>query len=371
MAKIFFTPGPSQIFPSVPVHLKKALKENIPSISHRSERFHQIFFDTTDSLRKLLNIPQNHSIFFLSSGTEAMERIIENGVEKYSLHFVNGAFSERFYQTATQLNKKAIKEEVAWGKTFDFESVVIPKKIEMICLTHNETSTGVALKMKDIYQIKKTNPQKLIVIDTVSSAPYINIDYSKIDGCFFSVQKGFGLPAGLAIMIASPRVLAKAQYLDKAGFSLGSYHSFLELQKYAKKNETPETPNVLAIYLLGKVIGDMIKIRIDKIRKEMGTKAKLLYDFLENNHQLKPFVTDVAARSQTVIVVDAIDGSEKVIQSLTSEGIIVGSGYGKYKGGQIRIANFPSIPMANMKKLIRALKKSARGGSRTLMRLPS
>ncbi len=371
MTKIFFTPGPSQIFPSVATHLKNALKKNIFSISHRSKKFHEIFSQTSYSLRKLLNVPNNYSIFFLSSGTESMERVLENCVRKYSFHFVNGAFSERFFKTACQLKKKAIKKEVDWGEGFDFKSVAIPRNTEMICFTQNETSTGVALRVEDIYQVKKTYPQKLIAVDTVSSSPYANIDYSKIDCGFFSVQKGFGLPAGLAVMVVSPRALAKASRLDKGNFSLGSYHSFLELQKYAEKNETPETPNVLAIYLLGKVAHDMMKVGIDKIRKDTEAKAKLLYDFLANNKKFKPFVTDVSVRSQTVIVADIAGVSEKVIKLLGKQGVIVGAGYGKYKESQIRIANFPSISKRETKRLIKLLKRCARGGSRTLMRLPS
>lgn len=353
MKKIFFTPGPSQLYPTVEKHIKTALEENISSISHRGEKFHEIFQNTQNLLRKLLKIPNTHKIFFLSSGTEAMERIIENTVDKYSLHFVNGAFSERFYQTAVELGKKPLKIEVKPGNGFNFQASWIPDKAEIICFTHNETSTGVALPLEEIYKIKRNNPTKLIALDTVSSAPYIDVDYKYIDLCFFSVQKGFGLPAGLGVLIVSPQALKKS--------SAGSYHSFNTLLKYEQKSETPETPNVLAIYLLGKICQDMIgsaRHRLAEIRRETEEKAKMIYDFFEKKKGFMIFVKDKKFRSNTVIVLEVTGGSKTIIDKLKQNGLIVGSGYGEFKGSHLRVANFPAVSGANIRLLLRYLDNS-------------
>src|SRR5258706_10220842 len=100
MKQIFFTPGPSQLYPTVTNHIAAGLKKNIPSISHRSQRFQDIFHDAVDGIKTLLAIPKNYNIVFVSSGTESMERIIENTVEKNCFHFVNGSFSTRWYEVA-------------------------------------------------------------------------------------------------------------------------------------------------------------------------------------------------------------------------------------------------------------------------------
>ena len=80
MKKIFFTVGPSQIYPTIPNHIKNALKENVFSLSHRSEEFINIYKNTAKNLRILLNIPSTHHIFFTSSALEGMERTIQNTV---------------------------------------------------------------------------------------------------------------------------------------------------------------------------------------------------------------------------------------------------------------------------------------------------
>ena len=126
MQKIFFTPGPTQLYPNVAKYIEEALKEEVCSISHRGSKFQQIFHNTTKSLRKLLRIPESYHVFFLSSATEAMERVIENLVAENSYHFVNGAFSERFFTIAQELGKVPEKYEAEWGKGF---GNVLPDKI--------------------------------------------------------------------------------------------------------------------------------------------------------------------------------------------------------------------------------------------------
>lgn len=357
MKKLFFTPGPSQLYPTVEKHIKKALEENIASISHRGEKFHGIYKNTQDALRKLLKIPKNYRIFFLSSGTEAMERIIQNTVVESSLHFVNGEFSRRLWQTAVSLGKIAAKIETAPGGGFNFEETEVASNIETICFTHNETSTGVAIPLEYICEIKKKNRDKLVVLDTVSSAPFADVNYKYIDLCFFSVQKGFGLPAGLGVLVVSPAALKTSEILTRKNYQVGTYHSFEEVARYDQKYETPETPNVLAIYLLGKVTEDLLKVGIGKVRREIKKKADLLYDFCKNHSGFQPFVKDKSYRSDTVVVIETGTDPLKIIDKLKKKGLVVGSGYKDFKNKHLRIANFPAHSVSDIKRLIREIKK--------------
>jgi len=356
MKKIFFTPGPAQLYPSTQKHFKNAFNNNIASISHRSKEFQEIFQDLRGGLRELLAIPLNYQIFIVGSGTEAMERTIQNCVQKYSWHFVNGSFSKRFFKTSQELGKSPENFEVAFGQGFDFQQIVIPKKTELICFTHNETSSGVMLSVKEIEKIAKKYPDSLVAVDTVSSSPYITIDYRLVDVVFFSVQKLYGLPAGLGIMIVSPRAIKKAELLVKKGMSIGSYHSFVQLVQFAQKLQTPETPPVMEMYVLSKVIQDMRKIGIAAIRSQTEQKAKLLYDFLDESNIFSAFVKEKEFRSITVIVADIQKTKKDVRKILAKKGLLVGSGYGDNKDKQIRIANFPAHSVRDVKRLIRELK---------------
>lgn len=340
MFKTNFTPGPSQLYVTTEDHARKAFRELIPSLSHRTKQFEDISHNATEGLRALLNIPANFSIVFTGSATEIWERIIQNLTEETSHHLVNGAFSQKFYDTAVQLNRKATLTNAEPGKGFS-ESITIPST-ELIALTHNETSTGVSLPLNVIDKLRDSHAGSLIAVDSVSSLPYPNFDFTKLDSVFFSVQKGFGLPAGLGVWIVNDRCLAKAEQLLSKGISIGSYHTLPSLVSMAKKNQTPETPNVLGIYLLAGVVEDMNRRGIQTIRRETDYKAAILYQALDAHPIINAFVKNLADRSKTVIVADCGVHTEALTDHLMKKGMLPGDGYGPQKKTQLRFANFPA-----------------------------
>ena len=351
----YFTVGPSELYPIVPSKIKSAVSQGILSMSHRAPIFDDLFESTVDNLRSLLAIPKKHSIFFLSSGTEGMERIIQNMAMQNTLHMVNGAFSEKFYQTALQLKKKPIKNEVDLGKSFNWQEIYLPRDTELVCFTQNETSTGVALDLAEVYKLKKRFPKVLFALDVVSSIPYVAIDYSKIDAVFFSVQKGFGLPAGLGVLIVSPAAISKSLSLEKQYLSTGSYHSFSSLKKNADKYETPETPNILDIYLLNEVVKDMLNKGIDLMRKETEEKAKYIETFVEKSRELSYLAENSEIYSKTVHVLKVNGGAKQLMEHLKKHGFLISSGYGAMKNDYVRIANFPAHTIDNLEKLVDCL----------------
>ncbi len=354
--KINFTPGPSQLYFTVEDHIKTAFREGIPSLSHRSKKFESIYRETTEGLRELLGLPSNYYVYFTGSATEIWERVIQNLVMENSFHFVNGSFSKRFFEIAKQLGKKPVSHEVDAGHGFT-RPIDITSGTEVIAATQNETSSGVSMPLDFIYNLKATNPNALLVVDAVSSLPYPDFDYSKIDSAFFSVQKGFGLPAGLGVWLVNDNCIAKADQLLMKGFSIGSYHTIPSLHTHALKNQTPETPNVLSIYLLSKVVQDMLRRGIHSIRKETEYKAAVLYHCLEKHPHLSAFVKDQQFQSKTVVVAETGNQTERITKALLEKGMQPGDGYGAAKRTQLRFANFPTHSKENFELLVDTLEK--------------
>jgi len=358
MKNTYFTPGPAELYPTFSQHLQTAMDEQLGSISHRSQRFRDIYKFTDEQLRTLLNIPQTHGIFFLGSASEVWERMLFNCVEHESFHLVNGSFSRKFYDYASSLHKFAHILEKPLGEGFDYNDIEIPEYAEVVCLTHNETSSGVQMRPTDMHKLKRKYPKKLFCVDMVSSAPYPDLDFGLIDSAFFSVQKAFGMPAGLGVWIANKSCLEKAERLQRyESMTIGAHHTLPTLWKHYKTFETPATPNVLYIYLLGKIAEDFNKIGIDTIRKQTEEKAKMLYKFLEDSGAYSPFVNEERHRSQTVIVANTKSTSADIIATVKKAGMIVGSGYGNLKESQIRIANFPAVSVDQVASLVQELKK--------------
>jgi phosphoserine aminotransferase len=226
-------------------------------------------------------------------------------------------------------------------------------------LTHNETSAGVQMRPADMHKLKRKYPKKLFCVDMVSSAPYPDLDFGLIDSAFFSVQKGFGLPAGLGVWIANTACLEKAERLQRYdGMTIGAHNTLPTLHKDYQKFETPATPNVLLIYLLGKIAEDFNRVGIESIRRQTEENARMLYKFIDNSPNFSALVTEERHRSQTVVVAKTVDASLPVMAATEAVGMIVGTGYGKFSDSQIRIANFPAVSTEQIGALIQTLKRT-------------
>lgn len=346
----YFTVGPTQLYPRFREFLDAGLAEDIASISHRSPRFVELFNSATDSLKGLLRSPQDRQVFFAGSATEWMERSLQNLSSKQTLHFVSGHFAKRFYDFALAQGRDARKVDQKPDGSFDRADVPAGFEPEMIALTHNETSNGTQLSPEFFEAVRAMFPKAIIVLDIVSSAPVFPDVFSQADVCFFSVQKGFGMPAGLGAAVVSPRALERASALAQTQYT-GSFHSFPKLSEMAAKGHTVETPNVLGIYLIDKIARDLSATGIDTLRAQTTEKAALIRAALEKGGEteLEPIAPEY--QSQTVIVAKTPGGSKPVIDRLKAEGFTIATGYGTLKDTHIRIGNFAAHSVEDVREL--------------------
>jgi phosphoserine aminotransferase len=346
----YFTVGPSQLNPRFEEFLRRAMDENIGSISHRGERFQRLHADLDNNLKKLFAVPETYSVFYAGSATEFMERVIQNVSVKNTLHFVVGAFSKKFLEIAVSNGRSAVSVPVgAGGGTFSLGDIPADANPELVCATHNETSNGTVLSRDFLDSLRAKFPEALIALDIVSSAPVSDVDLAATDCAFFSVQKGFGLPAGLGVMFVSPAAMARARQIESDGAQYtGSFHSFTSFAKYAEKHQTPETPNVLGMYLLNEACLDFLEKGRAVLMSETEKKAEVIYKTLQESSRLHPVIQDVKARSRTVIVAAVDGGSKDVLEKMKAKGFVLGAGYGDKKELQVRIGNFPSHSMEDV-----------------------
>lgn len=357
MNKVYFTTGPTETLPELQELYADAVKNKIFSISHRSEEFSAIVKFTVEKLRELLGIPGDFQVFFLASATECMERSIQNLVEKKSFHFINGYFAQRYYDISEMLGKNPEFLKTGFGKGFNFKETVVTEDAEMICITHNETSTGTALKLNDIYELKSRYPDKILALDMVTSLPYYKPDFNFADIVFFSVQKGFGLPPGLGVCIVKNTLINKVNYINNKGINIGSFNNYLNLYRNADKYQTTVTPNIPGIYLLGKVCELLLGKGAENIKTETDKKADLLYNFFDKHTDIRPFVTDKDLRSKTTIVLETKLETGKILEKLEYNGFVLSRGYKEFRDRHIRIGNFPVHRFDDVMNLIYLFRK--------------
>jgi phosphoserine aminotransferase len=354
---IFFTAGPSQLFSMYAEFYQQALELHLGSANHRSDVFRSVYKNTDEQLRQLLNITPQHEIYFLGSASEIWERMISNLVYQHSFHFVNGSFSQKFYDYSKALGKNASGVFANHGEGFEVIKD-IENYTDLICTTQNETSSGVFLPSAYLKNIKINNPHALLCTDLVSIAPLSSLDYNYIDASFFSVQKAFGMPPGLGVWIVNDKCLQQCKELISKKINIGAHHTLPQFHNNYINWETPSTPNIIAIYVLGKIAEQFNNVGISTVQKIISQKANLVYSFASISNQFSVLVTVPEFRSESVIILKCKTDSAIIIKYLKDNyNLHVTSGYGKYKSSEIRIANFPTTTLAQMQYLVDALQQ--------------
>jgi phosphoserine aminotransferase len=348
---ISFYPGPSRVHSEIPSYVKDAYKKGILSINHRSEEFVKISQKTIGLLRKKLDIPKDYTVYYTSSATECWEIIAQSLITKRSYHLFNGSFGQKWFEYTKRICSGAR------DYAFEKEEALNPKKYRfgsgpgVVCITQNETSNGTQVIPSLIAEIKKNNPGHLIAIDATSSMAGIELNCKSADIWFASVQKCFGLPAGLGLMVCSPEAVTEIKRINEKDH----YNSLTFMTEMMGKWQTPFTPNVLNIYLLMRVLKEAKPIAA--VHKKIVKRYDQWLEFLDTTKHLKHLIKNEDVHSYTVIPVSASpEFVTKIKKEAKQHGFLLGEGYGELKTSTFRIANFPALKKSEIQNLQRFLK---------------
>lgn len=335
---ISFYPGPSRVHDAIPQYVKDAHKNGIMSINHRSEEFVRMSEKTISLLKQKLSIPKNYTVFYTSSATECWEIIAQSLMSNRSYHLYNGSFGQKWYDYTKRIHPVAMPLPFDLNEKLDTKKLIFDQHEGLICITQNETSNGTQVSNSIIKGIKKNNPNYIVAVDATSSMAGIKLDFKAADIWFASVQKCFGLPAGLGLMICSPYAIERARALDERNH----YNSLTFMAEMMEKWQTSYTPNVLSIYLLMRVMekAQHIEEVHEKTEKRYGVWA----DFLNKRKSLQHLVANTAVHSLTVLPVRSTpEAVDRIKKQAKKKGILLGEGYGDLKTSTFRIANFPAL----------------------------
>ncbi|MFY0599762.1 MAG: aminotransferase class V-fold PLP-dependent enzyme [Cyclobacteriaceae bacterium] len=336
-----FYPGPSRVYSSVTEYMYEAKMNGMMSANHRSDQFMEMMSETKSILKEKLLIPDHYEIAFTSSATENWEIISQSLVRKGSFHFYNGAFGEKWFGYADKIGK-ASKAEFDINESLPVTE--LPDDCDVICVTQNETSTGTQVSNESLKKLKLINADKLIAVDVTSSIGGIKLDFENADYWYASVQKCLGLPAGLGLIILSPKAMERAFEIDERNH----YNSLVSIIENTRKNQTQYTPNVLGIFLLNRTQGASKGIEFVETR---GQKKLAGYEaFFEGLSGFEYLIHNEEVRSKTVLTLKH-DNPQRLREEANNRRIILGAGYGKWKSGTFRIANFPAVKTKEINKL--------------------
>jgi len=349
---ISFSPGPSQVYPELTKYFQDAYDKDILSANHRSRLFMNMYQEVITLFQEKLHLPSGYRLLFTSSATESWEIISQSLTQKGSYHLYSGSFGKKWFDYATNILSHTAGLKFIADEGFDIGELRIPEELDIIAVTQNETANASQVPLEVIAELKRSYPNKLIAVDTTSSMAGIELDFQQADIWFASVQKCFGLPAGLGLLILSPRALDRVEEIGEKG----RYNSLSFMLENADNFQTHYTPNVLAIYLLKRLLMDIQEIQFtDKRTRE---RMQILENIVAAKDKFRYLVKRPEFRSRTVL---GVMGDESMVEDIKKKaeqkGLILGGGYGGYKATSFRIANFPVISDEQFTKLSDFLKE--------------
>ncbi|CAH2105616.1 unnamed protein product [Euphydryas editha] len=242
--------------------------------SHRSGTYLKLNKDVQDVVRRLLNVPDNYKILFLSGGGQGqfaavpLNLISRTGTADY---VVTGAWSAKAAKEAKKYGKvnlvlpptdryDGIPDQSTWN---------LDPNASYVHICTNETIHGVEF---DFIPDTKGVP---LVADMSSNFMSKKVDVSKFGVIYGGAQKNIGT-AGVALVIVREDLLNQA---------LPICPSILDWTVNAKANSILNTPPMFAIQVMGRVLQWIERQGgLDKMAEMATKKSSLIYDVIEQSN---------------------------------------------------------------------------------------
>ncbi|MFT4915611.1 MAG: alanine-glyoxylate transaminase/serine-glyoxylate transaminase/serine-pyruvate transaminase, partial [Yoonia sp.] len=341
-----FIPGPTNI----PEVLRKAC--DMPTIDHRSPLFGQILHPARAGVQEILKSETAEVFIFPSTGTGGWETALTNCLSAGDgvLAARNGMFSHRWIDMCQRHGLEVQVVETPWGHGLPAdryaEILTADKshKIKAVLATHNETATGVKSDIAAVRAALITaNHPAMLFVDGVSSIGSMDFRFDDwgVDVAVAGSQKGFMLPAGLAIVGFSKKAMAAT----KTGTLPRTFFDVHDMAKGYDNNAYPYTPAVGLLNGLNVACDMLLKEGLENVfarhtRIASGVRAAV------DAWGLKLCAASPDVYSDTVSAIctpEGFNATSIVTHAADTYGVAFGVGLGEVAGKVFRIGHLGSL----------------------------
>jgi phosphoserine aminotransferase len=348
-----FGSGPSRVRPAA-VRALAEVADGYLGTSHRQSTVRNQVGRLRQGLRELFALPDGWEVVLGNGGTTSFwDAALFGLVESRSQHLVFGEFSGKF-AAAVEAAPHLEAPDVIETPPGDHPDPVARAGIDAYCLTHNETSTGVAAPVR---RPRGGDAGSLVLVDATSAAGGIEWEPAEADVYEFAPQKGLASEGGLWLAACSPAALERIERLAGSGRWIPASLDLAIALDNSRKDQTYNTPALATVFLAAE--------QVDWILAQGGLawaaarcreSAGHLYDWAGERPFATPFVADPAKRSPVVTTID-FDGIDAatIAAVLRANGIVDTEPYRKLGRNQLRIAVFPATPPSDVRLLTAAI----------------
>lgn len=333
--------GPSKVRPEA-VQALADVAGSWMGTSHRQAPVKDVVGSVRRGLADLFSLPDDYEVVLGNGGTTVFWDAATFGlVEERSQHLVFGEFSGKFAEAA------AAAPHLEDPQRIETEPGTHPVAeaadgIDLYALTHNETSTGVAMPIER----PAGTDGALVAVDATSGAGALRWRATDADVYYFAPQKVFAGDGGLWLAVCSPAAVERIERIAASGRWIPASLDLLTALENSRKDQTYNTPALSTLFLLDQQLqwfnGNG---GLEWAAGRSDASAATLYGWAEASDYATPFVTDPAKRSPVVgtIDLDASIDATTVSKVLRANGVVDTDSYRKLGRNQLRIGMFPAI----------------------------
>ncbi|CAN5720544.1 phosphoserine transaminase [soil metagenome] len=346
-----FGSGPSKVRPEAVAALHRS-SDSYLGTSHRRGPVRAMVGRLKEGLTQLFGLPAGYEVVLGNGGSTALwDALVLGFIEARSQHLVFGEFSDRFARAvsrAPHLRDPDVIESEPGTHPLPEPS----PGVDVYALTHNETSTGVAMP------IERPASEGLVAVDATSAAGGLSVDPDQFDVYYFAPQKCFASDGGLWIALCSPRAVERIERLaDGQRYIPSSLDLGIALES-SRRDQTYNTPGLATLFLAVEQLDWLLDSGgLGWAVRRCSHSAETLYTWAQSHELATPFVADPRQRSHVVATIDfhtSVDAAA-VSAALRSNGIVDTEPYRKLRRNQLRVATYPAIEPADIELLTRSI----------------
>ena len=313
-------------------------------------------------LARLFGLPGDYTVVLGNGGTSAFWDAAAFGlIREHAQHLSFGEFSAKFAgitARAPWLSAPTVVESAPGSHPLPWPE----PGADTYALTHNETSTGVAMPVR---RVAGADPGSLVIVDATSAAGGLAVQADQFDVYYFAPQKGLGSDGGLWLALVSPAAAERIGQIAASGRYIPDFLSLRVALENAGQDQTYNTPAVATLFLLAEQIDWMLgQGGLPWAAARSAESAAILYTWAEQAAYTNPFVADPAQRSPVVGTIDVTGGlsADAIAATLRANGIVDTESYRKLGRNQLRIGLFPAVDPADVAALTACIDYVAANG---------
>ena len=309
--------------------------------SHRQDTVKSKVGEVREGLSALFNLPEGYEVLLGNGGTTCFwDAATFHLVRQQSQHLNFGEFSSKF-ATAVKDAPHLNDPQVIKSEPGTHPEAVTDESVDLYGLTHNETSTGVAMQIR-----RPAGSTGLVAVDATSAAGGLRVDATQFDCYSCAPQKSFASDGGLWLALCSPAAVARIEELKASGRWTPAFLDLGIALENSRLNQTYNTPALATIHMLASQIkwfNDNGGMEFSAGRSDRS--AEILYSWASASDFATPFVTNPDQRSHVIGTIDFDDAIDAAViaKVLRANGIVDTEPYRKLGRNQLRIAMFPGI----------------------------